>query len=44
MDRLSEKLLNAHRALIILKELINLENVSEITRDVGIQRFEYCFK
>lgn len=44
MDRLKEKLSSAQDALTTFKELVGLENVSMITRDAAIQRFEYTFE
>ncbi|MDY7036481.1 MAG: nucleotidyltransferase substrate binding protein [Thermodesulfobacteriota bacterium] len=44
MERLREKLSSAQRALSTLKELTGMENVSVITRDAAIQRFEYTFE
>ena len=44
MERLREKLLSAQRALGTFKELTGMENVSVITRDAAIQRFEYTFE
>ena len=44
MERLTKKISSAQRALNTLKELVGLENVSIISRDAAIQRFEYTFE
>ena len=41
MVRLMGKLSSAQRALNTLKELVGVENVSMVSRDAAIQRFEY---
>ncbi len=44
MERLTKKISSAQRTLNTLKELVGLENVSIISRDAAIQRFEYTFE
>lgn len=44
MERLNEKLKLARKAIVTLKEVIELKDSSAITRDAAIQRFEYSFE
>ena len=44
MERLSERLSVAQRALSTLKDLLILQKLSPVERDAAIQRFEYTFE
>lgn len=44
MDRLTQRLHVAHRALIALSEVVAQAPVSTLVRDAAIQRFEYSFE
>ncbi len=44
MDRLSERLVQAERAIATLRELANRRDVTLVERDAMLQRFQYSFE
>ncbi|MDQ0298350.1 nucleotidyltransferase substrate binding protein (TIGR01987 family) [Salibacterium salarium] len=44
MERLRHRLESAEKALVSLRQLAMLENLSDVERDAAIQRFEFSFE
>ena len=44
MERLTEKLTTARKALGTLKELLSRDSITTVERDAAIQRFEHTFE
>lgn len=44
MDRLTERIQSLDKALLTFKEVLMIEDPTDIERDASIQRFEYTFE